>query len=528
MVLATLHSFYNGCLRMKIGIILSVVLISVGNSDCNDGEVELWGECYSINITNLSIINSGLSGEIPPEIGTLTDLEVIKLKYNELTGPIPPEIGNLTNLVKLELDFNNLSGPLPAELWTLDSLTVLRLQKNQFTGSIPPEIGNLTQLTHLNLYGNQFTGSIPAEIGNLTNLAKLHLNNNQFTGLIPETICNINMAFYNPYRFDISGNQLIPPYPDCIAYFVGYQYSEDCESNYLFDGICTEQSDLDVLQTFIDNSSETINMEMDDNINGIIEPIELGTQHWWDGRLTELNCNYDLANEFTLSDLGLSGEIPQEIGTLDSLEFLWLEDNQLTGPIPTEIGNLSKLKYLIMHYNQLSDSIPSEIGNLSNLEILKLDNNQLTGYIPESICDLNIVFNWQNNLFGENFAVYNNQLCAPYPDCVDAYVGLQNTTNCELASDTFNPIPLDYSLYDPYPNPFNAQTTIQITLPIKDVMIVKVYDVNGSELKTLVHSIFDSGTHTIKWNAGDLPSGIYFIRMQTRHFVDTKKVSLIK
>ena len=510
-------------------IVLSNALISIGFGNCDSDEVELWDECYSItNTTSLLRINHGLTGEIPSEIGQLTNLETLKLQYNELTGSIPPEIGNLTNLVKLDLRYNNLSGSIPTEVWSLTSLKELRIQKNQLSGTIPSAIGNLTELTHLYLYGNQFTGSIPAEIGNLINVWKLHLNNNQFTGLIPETICNIDMSFYNPYSFDISGNQLLPPYPDCVAEFVGYQYSEDCASNYLFDGICTEQSDLDVLQKFIDNSSETINMEMDDNNNGIIEPIELGTQHWWDGRLTELNCNYDLANEFTLSDLGLSGEIPQEIGTLDSLEFLWLEDNQLTGPIPTEIGNLSKLKYLIMHYNQLSDSIPSEIGNLSNLEILKLDNNQLTGYIPESICDLNIVFNWQNNLFGENFAVYNNQLCPPYPDCVDAYVGLQNTTNCELASDTFNPIPLDYSLYDPYPNPFNAQTTIQITLPIKDVMIVKVYDVNGSELKTLVHSIFDSGTHTIKWNAGDLPSGIYFIRMQTRHFVDTKKVSLIK
>ena len=510
-------------------IVLSNALISIGFGNCDSDEVELWDECYSItNTTSLLRINHGLTGEIPSEIGQLTNLETLKLQYNELTGSIPPEIGNLTSLVKLDLRYNNLSGSIPTEVWSLTSLKELRIQKNQLSGTIPSAIGNLTELTHLYLYGNQFTGSIPAEIGNLINLWKLHLNNNQFTGLIPETICNIDMSFYNPYSFDISGNQLLPPYPDCVAEFVGYQYSEDCASNYLFDGICTEQSDLDVLQKFIDNSSETINMEMDDNNNGIIEPIELGTQHWWDGRLTELNCNYDLANEFTLSDLGLSGEIPQEIGTLDSLEFLWLEDNQLTGPIPSEIGNLSKLKYLIMHHNQLSDSIPSEIGNLSNLEILKLDNNQLTGYIPESICDLNIVFNWQNNLFGENFAVYNNQLCPPYPDCVDAYVGLQNTTNCELASDTFNPIPLDYSLYDPYPNPFNAQTTIQITLPIKDVMIVKVYDVNGSELKTLVHSIFDSGTHTIKWNAGDLPSGIYFIRMQTRHFVDTKKVSLIK
>jgi len=510
-------------------IVLSNALISIGFGNCDSDEVELWDECYSItNTTWLGRINEGLTGEIPSEIGQLTNLVTLKLQYNELTGSIPPEIGNLTSLVKLDLRYNNLSGSIPTEIWSLISLKELGIQKNQFSGTIPSAIGNLTELTHLYLYGNQFTGSIPAEIGNLINLGKLHLNNNQFTGLIPETICNIDMSFYSPYIFDISGNQLLPPYPDCVAEFVGYQYSEDCASNYLFDGICTEQADLDVLQLFIDNSSETINMEMDDNNNGIIEPIELGTQHWWDGRLTELNCNYDLVNEFTLSDLGLSGEIPQEIGTLDSLEFLWLEDNQLTGPIPTEIGNLSKLKYLIMHHNQLSDSIPSEIGNLSNLEILKLDNNQLTGYIPESICDLTLQFNGWNNLFGEDFAVYNNQLCAPYPDCVDAYVGLQNTTNCELASDTFNPIPLDYSLYDPYPNPFNAQTTIQITLPIKDIMIVKVYDVNGSELKTLVHSIFDSGTHTIKWDAGDLPSGIYFIRMQSRNFVGTKKVSLIK
>ena len=510
-------------------IVLSNALISIGFGNCDSDEVELWDECYSItNTTSLLRINQGLTGEIPSEIGQLTNLVTLKLHYNELTGSIPPEIGNLTSLVKLDLRYNNLSGSIPTEVWSLTSLKELGIQKNQFSGTIPSAIGNLTELTHLYLYGNQFTGSIPAEIGNLINVWKLHLNNNQFTGLIPETICNIDMSFYNPYSFDISGNQLLPPYPDCVAEFVGYQYSEDCASNYLFDGICTEQSDLDVLQKFIDNSSETINMEMDDNNNGIIEPIELGTQHWWNGRLTELNCNYDLVNELTLSDLGLSGEIPQDIGTLDSLEFLWLEDNQLTGPIPSEIGNLSKLKYLIMHHNQLSDSIPSEIGNLSNLEILKLDNNQLTGYIPESICDLTLQFNGWNNLFGEDFAVYNNQLCAPYPDCVDAYVGLQNTTNCDQASVGSELIPFDYKIRDPYPNPFNAQTTIQITLPIKDIMSVKVYDVNGSELKTLVHRIFDIGTHTIKWNAGDLPSGIYFIRMQTRHFAGTKKVSLIK
>jgi len=509
-------------------IISSIAIISIGLGQCDSDEVELWGECFSITIYNLDLSNSGLTGEIPPEIGSLTNLGNLILRYNELTGPIPSEIGNLTTLRKLDLRFNNLSGSIPAELWSLDSLKELRLQKNQFTGSIPAEIGNLMELTQLYLYGNQFTGSIPAEIGNLTNIGQLHLNNNLFTGLIPETICDINIQFYNPYRFDISGNQLIPPYPDCVSYFVGYQYSEECESNYLFDGICTEQSDLDVLQEFIDNSSETINMGMDDNNNGLIEPIELGTQHWWNGRLTELNCNYDLANAFSLSDLGLSGQIPPEIGNLDSLEFLWLEDNQLTGPIPSEMGNLEHLKYLILHYNQISGPIPPEIGNLSNLEILKLNNNQLSGFIPDSICNLTLQFHGSNNLFGEDFAVYNNQLCPPYPDCVDAYVGFQDTTGCEQVSVTFEPIPLDYELYDPYPNPFNAVTTIKFSLPQKDIISIKVYDIRGRELGTIVHDIAMAGKHIFKWDAGDLSSGIYFIRMESRHFVNTKKVSLIK
>ena len=139
------------------------------------------------------------------------------------------------------------------------------------------------------------------------------------------------------------------------------------------------------------------------------------------------------------------------------------------------------------------------------------------------------MFNWQNPLFGENFAIYNNQLCPPYPDCVDAYVGLQDTTNCDQVSVvSVDPVPLDYRLFEPYPNPFNAQTTIEFSLPLKDVMTIKVHDISGGEVRSIVHGIFDSGEHKVHWNASNLSSGIYFIRMESRHFVDTKKVSLIK
>ena len=74
---------------------------------CSDEEVELWGECYNIEeTTELNLTWSGLSGEIPSDIGNLINLTSLHLFHNELSGPIPPEIGNLTNLTSLQLHYN--------------------------------------------------------------------------------------------------------------------------------------------------------------------------------------------------------------------------------------------------------------------------------------------------------------------------------------------------------------------------------------------------------------------------------------
>ena len=70
--------------------------------------------------------------------------------------------------------------------------------------------------------------------------------------------------------------------------------------------------------------------------------------------------------------------------------------------------------------------IPSEIGNLTNLSYLDLSENQLTEEIPGNICELSI--SWSNNF---KFNVSNNQLCPPYPSCVEDYVGEQDTSNCD-------------------------------------------------------------------------------------------------
>ena len=114
-----------------------------------------------------------------------------------------------------------------------------------------------------------------------------------------------------------------------------------------------------------------------------------------------------------------------EVYIVENTTELKLFYNGLTGSIPPEIGNLTNLTYLNLYDNQLTGEIPSEIGNLTNLSYLYLFSNQLTGEIPESICDLNV--NWSNS---DLFRIYENQLCPPYPSCIEDYVGEQDTTNC--------------------------------------------------------------------------------------------------
>ena len=196
-----------------------------------------------------------------------------------------------------------------------------------------------------------------------------------------------------------------------------------CDEGYTaIDGGCYYQSDLDVLQIFIDNSQGGENPPPSDLL-----PIEVGEQVWENGRLVELcSSNSSYTDPQCYKDYELSGQILQEIGNLTNLTYLNLGYNELTGSIPPEIGNLTNLEILWLYSNQLTGSIPPEIGNLTNLTYLSLGSNELTGLIPESICDLNM--NWSNPNY---FNISNNQLCPPYPSCIEDYVGNQDTSDCD-------------------------------------------------------------------------------------------------
>ena len=81
---------------------------------------------------------SGLSGEIPPEMGGLGALTVLTLSEDGLSGEIPPELGNLSNLENLSIAGNGLTGEIPPELGNLASLNGLGLSGEGLSGGIPP------------------------------------------------------------------------------------------------------------------------------------------------------------------------------------------------------------------------------------------------------------------------------------------------------------------------------------------------------------------------------------------------------
>ena len=92
----------------------------------------------------------------------------------------------------MNLDNNQLTGEIPSDLGKLTNLTVLGASFNQLTGEIPADLGKLTNLKQLFLNTNQLTGEIPSELGDLTNLERLRLNNNQLTGCIPSALFSVS------------------------------------------------------------------------------------------------------------------------------------------------------------------------------------------------------------------------------------------------------------------------------------------------------------------------------------------------
>lgn len=91
-----------------------------------------------------------------------------------------------------------------------------------------------------------------------------------------------------------------------------------------------------------------------------------------------------------------------------------------------------------------------------------------------------------------------------------------------------NLIPKNFILFQNYPNPFNPSTTIKFSLPKMSFVTIKIFDITGREVATLLNGFKDPGTYSINFNAGSLSSGTYFYKITSENFVQIRKMLLLK
>lgn len=277
---------------------------------------------------------------------------------NWKNGPINTWEGVVLNasgrVSSLTVSNKMTSGYLPEELGLLDSLKILNANTSKITGKIPKSIGDLSVLETLNLQNSKFTGQIPKEIGQLKKLKVLYMSSNYLSGEIPDELGGLESL----EEFDFSWGVLKTEFPSCL-----YRLKNLKQIKF------SAQSMYGSLPFGIGNLQNLELLELrNTGLNGSI-PEDFAT-------LVKLKKVDFISNNFT--------SLPTNIGNMTNLEELILQYNSIT-QIPESIKNLKKLKGLNLAYNKFTGDFPEILTEITSLETIALNGNSFQGKVPDSI-----------------------------------------------------------------------------------------------------------------------------------------------
>ena len=340
------------------------------------------------NLTNLEVLNlrnNGFTGPLPAQLGNLQNLKVLELHGNEFSQ-LPPELGNLTNLEVLIL---RSTGPLPPELGNLRSLKML--EASGVEGPLPPELGQLTQLDTLRLPVIR-SGSIPPEWGGMINLRVLHLSGfpeshleegqERFGGQIPTTLGNLTkLEYLRLANADWEGP--LPASLGQLEKLKGLWIYTEGSGSYLSGRLPPEWSGMKSLEFLAIRGQELEGPLLEGwAFMQKLEFLDL-RDNFIEGPLPDLWGQMVNLEMIHLSQNFIEGQLPGAWGQMNELRELNLEENDLTGPLPEEWGQLGNLEKLNLNHNDLTGPIPSSWGGMNALNRLRLEDNQLSGRLPD-------------------------------------------------------------------------------------------------------------------------------------------------
>ena len=185
----------------------------------------------------------------------------------------------------------------------------------------------------------------------------------------------------------------------------------------------------------------------------------------------------------------------------------------------------AEVKNTIIYFNQpLSQHIRQTNGTTVQITYSDIEGGW---HIPDSTnIDCDPVF---CDYYSDVFFIDSSSCCVGAGQN-GSTIGALPAANCPQleVSDHTPLIPADYLLYQNYPNPFNALTIIEFTIAEPQDIMLTVYDLLGRQIQTIMDEYRQAGTHIVSFDAFDLPSGVYFYRLQAGNVVETKRMVLLK
>lgn len=456
---------------------IQTILTSAPRNICNLREINLsWNKfdgkslsevltslfnCESSKLESLKFTASGLSGNLPSQLGNMTNLVLIDLNSNSISGSIPNSLGNLLSLQTLEIGNNSLSGPLPHSIGRLSSLLSIYLPDNLISGPLPDSLGRLSSLELLDISNNEINGTLPQSVGQLTKLMNLNIGNNLLTGVVTEDhFANLTSlatlrADANMLRLEISANNWEPPFQLQIlslnSWSLGPKFPSWLQNQtnlfilYLGSTGISDKIPSWFWTTFLDlqylnlsdndfssvSLSEFICSKTDTEQKQVIY-MNLGNSSL-SGVLPDCWATWGSLNILNFQNNNLTGEIPRSLANLSMLESLNMRNNKLSGELPVNLMNSQRLQIIDLSENEFTGGLPIPIGGeATSLKVLSLHSNKFNGNIPDEICRLDSI---------QILILANNNLSGEVPNCFHNFSLMTGKTNpnqiVALAGDEF-------------------------------------------------------------------------------------------
>ncbi|KAH9605438.1 hypothetical protein KSS87_015906 [Heliosperma pusillum] len=307
-------------------------------------------------LKGIFLSGTSLSGELPPSIGRLAQLEMLELSQCPISGSIPSSLGNLTKLSHLYLDDTDISGVVPPSISNLTNLEALYLMNlNANPGQMISNLAKLHKLTGVGFSGITLRSKIPPSFANLTELRELFLSNTQVVGLLPQWLGNLTQLEI----LALGGNQLEGPIPHWITQLTNLQ-GLVLSYNNLFGNFETFSS-LEKLR-YLDLSGTSLTFPPPSQTNSSLSNLQL---------LWLVSCKLT--------------EFPLFLREQQKLEHLRLEQNLIKGNIPQWFVNTSKeslLRFELAHNKLTGFEKPVTILPWTRLEVFDIEDNNFQGELP--------------------------------------------------------------------------------------------------------------------------------------------------